>query len=265
MISSTKLFTVRNEIKEIIENGQWHFKSDVLWRGADLAISDHPIDQDSAFTWNDDRVVVTKYAKETSALVFAIRDACQSWYDYMSKYELFGRVGVALEEAEKEERSLEEILLAMVDEAIKVEKEITWRPYFAYGSNMDEEQMKDRCPSAELIGKVLLKHYKFELDSEGVATIVPCSNSKVEGLLWRINEDDEQSLDRYEGVNYGCYRKETIELLHEGYIYNALAYISNRGKNTGIQRTGYMEKILHAAKEHSFSQEYIEELEKTYR
>ncbi|MBR3117626.1 MAG: gamma-glutamylcyclotransferase [Oceanobacillus sp.] len=250
------------ELREIIESNQWSFKSDAFWRGADLVVTDHPIEPDPVFIWNDDHVVVTKYAEEASALLFAIKSSCIDWYDSMSKYELFGRVGDALEKAAEEGKSLNEILLDMVDEAIKVEKEFTWKPYFAYGSNMDEEQMKHRCPSAELIGKVVLNDYQFALDSEGVATIVPSRYSKVEGLLWRINKDDENSLDRYEGVVAGCYRKETIQVVFKDYMYNTLVYISNRNNNNGKRRNGYLKRIIQAAENKCFSNEYIKELRK---
>lgn len=36
--------------------------------------------------------------------------------------------------------------------------------YFGYGSNINHEQMKIRCPNAKFIKKVFLKNYKFVYD-----------------------------------------------------------------------------------------------------
>lgn len=36
--------------------------------------------------------------------------------------------------------------------------------YFAYGSNMDINQMKDRCPDAEFMNVAYLKGYRFVYD-----------------------------------------------------------------------------------------------------
>ena len=33
--------------------------------------------------------------------------------------------------------------------------------YFAYGSNMDEERLKERCPDSKSVGSGVLKGYKL--------------------------------------------------------------------------------------------------------
>ena len=40
--------------------------------------------------------------------------------------------------------------------------------YFAYGSNMDMEQMRRRCPDAKRIDTAVLHGWKFALDEVGV-------------------------------------------------------------------------------------------------
>lgn len=51
------------------------------------------------------------------------------------------------------------------------------RLYIAYGSNINLEQMANRCPNSKVIGKEILKGY--ELEFRGVATIVPKENAEV--------------------------------------------------------------------------------------
>lgn len=131
--------------------------------------------------------------------------------------------------------------------------------YFAYGSNMDVEQMRDRCPSAKFLNTAVLLDYKFALDSEGCATVTPCEGKEVFGVIWNISAEDEKALDRYEGVSVGCYNKETLKVRPEGYFtkFPMLIYVSRRGKNNGERRNGYMEKIVEAAKKHGFDSSYL--------
>ena len=64
------------------------------------------------------------------------------------------------------------------------------RYYFAYGSNMNLEQMKYRCPAAEVVENVRLEDYRLAFrgraPGNGVATVLPEKGSCVEGVLWKI-------------------------------------------------------------------------------
>jgi len=71
------------------------------------------------------------------------------------------------------------------------------RFYFAYGANMNVEGMKYRCPTATVVGPCVLKDWK--LTFRGCADIVPSPGSQVNGVMWLIEDRDEESLDRFEG------------------------------------------------------------------
>ena len=77
--------------------------------------------------------------------------------------------------------------------------------YFAYGSNLNHEQMKRRCSGAKYIKKHTLKSYKLCFSHKtkssiyGHANIIKNKKSKVLGALWNINKKDEKELDWYEG------------------------------------------------------------------
>lgn len=79
------------------------------------------------------------------------------------------------------------------------------RYYFAYGSNMNLEQMKYRCPAAEVVENVRLEDYRLAFrgraPGNGVATVLPEKGSYVEGVLWKITEACEKSLDFYERIS----------------------------------------------------------------
>ena len=132
--------------------------------------------------------------------------------------------------------------------------------YFAYGSNMDEGQMADRCPNATLIGKAVLNNYRFVINSRGVATAIPVEGRRVYGLVWHITRDCESSLDEWEGVRYETYRTEEVTIIgaKEQNIVS-LIYVA-RDSQPGAPRIGYLERIICAAQKNSFAEDYIQEL-----
>lgn len=71
--------------------------------------------------------------------------------------------------------------------------------YIAYGSNMNQDQMRYRCPGAQLVGTGLLRGYRLEFNRH--ATIVESSShaAAVPIAVWGITSEHEFNLDRYEG------------------------------------------------------------------
>ena len=60
--------------------------------------------------------------------------------------------------------------------------------YFAYGSNMNLNQMEFRCPDAEAVDTVRLEGYRltFRMNGgrRGVAAVLPEEGSHADGVLW---------------------------------------------------------------------------------
>ncbi len=134
------------------------------------------------------------------------------------------------------------------------------RLYFAYGSNMVEPQMTERCPGARLIGPGTLRGYRFLINSHGYATIQPAPSAAVHGLLWRLTPADEASLDRYEGVRPGLYRKVEMEIGTPGAPpVRAFLYVGTDSV-PGAPRPGYLDAILAAAERHGLPEPYRREL-----
>ena len=88
--------------------------------------------------------------------------------------------------------------------------------YFAYGSNINLEQMEHRCPDAQLVGPVTLQNYELQFRGSGFATVAPKKDCVVHGLLWKLTPKSEQALDRYEGYPRH-YTKEQVS-----YYYRAI-------------------------------------------
>ena len=117
--------------------------------------------------------------------------------------------------------------------------------YIAYGSNMNIEQMKRRCPKAIPIGKAILENYKLEF--RGVANIIKCKGKKVPIALWYITDECEKSLDRYEGYPR-LYRKEFIPITINGNKENAMVYVMNLG-NIAAPNINYLNIIKQGYKD----------------
>jgi hypothetical protein len=119
----------------------------------------------------------------------------------------------------------------------------THRRYIAYGSNMCRAQMAQRCPGATLLGVASLPGKRFLINREGFATLVPAPAAQAYGLVWTLNEADERSLDLYEGVAEGAYRKESVILAEHGEV---LIYIA-ADATPGAPHAAYLNIILAAA------------------
>ena len=77
--------------------------------------------------------------------------------------------------------------------------------YFAYGSNLDLDQMSARCPESRLISRAKLSGYRLGFTGHGrnwngaVATVLPAQSNHVFGLVWSLSDTDLDKLDRCEG------------------------------------------------------------------
>ena len=126
-------------------------------------------------------------------------------------------------------------------------KNKTYTFYFAYGSNMNQEQMKYRCLNSRPLGKVSLLGYCFIINSRGVANIIPNNYSTVNGILWLINPKHELILDYFEGVKKKIYFKKYCYITYLNQRVLSLVYIAFN-KVIGNPRKGYLEKVIDGAK-----------------
>ena len=99
------------------------------------------------------------------------------------------------------------------------------RLYFAYGSNINLDQMAYRCPNATVLMPVVLSGYELTFRGGGVATVIPKKDSEVLGLMWSITPECEKSLDRYEGYP-SFYHKIDVAVTdpETGKIYYVMMY-----------------------------------------
>ena len=76
--------------------------------------------------------------------------------------------------------------------------------YFAYGSNLNQKQMKERCPDSKPLFTAVLPNYKLVFVGwsrqwrGGVASIKSFRGERVRGAIYEVTEACLQRLDRYE-------------------------------------------------------------------
>ena len=76
--------------------------------------------------------------------------------------------------------------------------------YFAYGVNLNQKQMKDRCPDSKPLFTAVLPNYKLVFVGwsrqwrGGVASIKSYRGERVRGAIYEVTEACLQRLDRYE-------------------------------------------------------------------
>lgn len=135
------------------------------------------------------------------------------------------------------------------------------RLYFAYGSNMDRAHMAKLCRGAEPLGVASAENQIYYIAACGYASMAPRRNSRVHGVLWRINAQDLMKLDAYESVGAGLYRPAAIPVHQGGKLLRAMIYYAVEAK-PGRPKPGYQENVIAAAQAWDFPEAYLQALEK---
>ena len=117
--------------------------------------------------------------------------------------------------------------------------------YIAYGSNMVEEQMAHRCPNARLIGMGYLPNHRLEFYLHATVERTRAHGEKVPVAVWEISEEDERSLDRYEGfpTYYTKHRRRVV--MEDGSELWGMVYIMNLIRPQ-MPTAGYYNAIAYA-------------------
>ena len=126
------------------------------------------------------------------------------------------------------------------------------RYYLAYGSNLNVEQMQNRCPGAMILGTATLKGWSlvFKGSKTGAyLTIIPDEEGEVPVAVWKVTEQDELALDRYEGFPTFYYKKE-MEVTYRGIktarakTVTAFVYLMREDSEFGIPSNRYMRTCM---------------------
>ncbi|CAG7563009.1 unnamed protein product [Fusarium equiseti] len=150
--------------------------------------------------------------------------------------------------------------------------------YFAYGSNLSTEQMRQRCPYSTPVGLAYLKGWKWIINTRGYANVVQLpidsdddtpdaesnkqltdkgkekATNKVEeeegvyGLLYLVPAQDEERLDGYEGVPW-AYQKFQVDVKwatatgDEDETLRALVYVDEMRVDEDLPKEEYVDRM----------------------
>lgn len=110
--------------------------------------------------------------------------------------------------------------------------------YFAYGSNLQIDQMLRRCPSATVEGAAKLHGYRLGFagfsvsrGGAGVATVVEDKNAWTSGVVFEIDQADLDRLDRFEGHPFAYCRSTQPIYFEDGGFAHCHVYIKDDVEN----------------------------------
>jgi gamma-glutamylcyclotransferase (GGCT)/AIG2-like uncharacterized protein YtfP len=137
--------------------------------------------------------------------------------------------------------------------------------YAAYGSNMDPEQMAQRCPHSPQRGTGWLEGWRLTFGSEDVnwdgalGTVVEDADSRVFVVLYEVSEADEAALDSWDGATLGYYRKSKVRITTRDGEVVAWLYVIN-GYEGGLPSARYLGIMADAAEKAGAPADYVAEL-----
>lgn len=144
--------------------------------------------------------------------------------------------------------------------------------YFAYGSNMSTEFIREYCPSARFIMRAKLPNFnvQFRYQSEefggGISSIIEAPGDMVNGVMYEIDENELLALDILESVPQGLYRRDTFQVFGEdGAWHHADLYRVSNPSGPYTPSRQYVGYMVAGAKEHHIDPAYTAKLESLYQ
>jgi hypothetical protein len=149
--------------------------------------------------------------------------------------------------------------------------------YFAYASNLDPEQMNERCPGHVVVGLASLHDHRigFPRFSEerggGTASLLPAHGKEAWGVVYDVTEAHLATLDSHEGYKgqgdqHNAYDRETVTVdlvrTDDGSVprrVRAITYFA-RPSNPQPPSRKYLDRILRGAVHHRLPEDYVDAL-----
>ena len=141
---------------------------------------------------------------------------------------------------------------------------------FAYGSNMDPAQMRERCPESDLAWfvaeargwQLCFPRYAPKVRKCAVGSITQREGGSVRGVVFAISSRDIERLDRYEGSGY-----ERIQIdVHDqqGFSHRVWTYSATLDgpKTKKLPSSAYISLYLRGAEYFGLPKKYQESLKR---
>jgi gamma-glutamylcyclotransferase len=134
--------------------------------------------------------------------------------------------------------------------------------YFAYGSNLHPVRLRQRVPSARLVGVAELTHHALRFHKRGVCGSGKCnalytgdSSDRVLGAVYEIAAEEKTGLDGHEGEGYEV---KHLTVSANGEMMDVFAYFAlDSHIDDGLRPfLWYRELVVLGARYHGFPDEY---------
>jgi gamma-glutamylcyclotransferase len=149
--------------------------------------------------------------------------------------------------------------------------------YFAYGSNMLTEWLKDRCPSAKKNGIAIASNHKLvfgkrSIDKSGKATLIFSEGVHTPGVAFEITESEREFLDAAEGfkhdkphdpARYNRVDDFQIRIAETDKIVVSTTYLANNPEDGLKPYDWYLALVIAGAIQHGLDADYVKSLKET--
>jgi gamma-glutamylcyclotransferase (GGCT)/AIG2-like uncharacterized protein YtfP len=133
---------------------------------------------------------------------------------------------------------------------------------FAYGSNLDVDQMRRRCPESRVVIPGRLRDYSLGFTSYspkwagGVSDVIIHPEMEVWGVIYNLSQRDLELLDAYEGYPDVYTRFQVTihsleELFHDVWVYAVV-----KKQDNILPSKRYLDIIKNGADRFGFPQSY---------
>lgn len=137
--------------------------------------------------------------------------------------------------------------------------------YAAYGSNLDPELMRLRCPHSPVHGSGWLPGWRLTFGGEhlgwegALATVVEAPGSTVFVMLYDVTAQDAAQLDAWEGAELGLYTRLRVRVATLDGTVLAWTYVLDAYEG-GLPNARYLGLIADAAAAAGAPDDYVTEL-----
>lgn len=137
--------------------------------------------------------------------------------------------------------------------------------YIAYGSNLNVEQMRYRCPDARIVGTSVIPDYQLLFKGSKTGSYLTIEKKKggsVPVAVWAVSKRDELALDRYEGFPDFYYKTEMklpVKCWESSKTktLTAFVYIMYEERKLGIPSHAYVRTCVQGYRDFGFDLKHL--------
>ena len=144
---------------------------------------------------------------------------------------------------------------------------LSYRNYFAYGSNISQERLQERVPSATVIGVFSLARYDLRFhkigkdgSAKGDAFFTGKESDLILGVLYSIDCSEKKWLDEAEGLGNGYEEKEVSLINEKGQATVGFLYYATNINSALRPFSWYVHHILKGAENAKLPKRYVQQI-----